>query len=83
MNNPTVQRRKVHFHDYWTHIDHSHPLKPLYPKHEFLLQSELKMVNFCALTVVKIHDTDREVLMGGNASYRSSNHEKELCFAGL
>ena len=45
-NNPTVQQRKAHYHDYWTHIDHFHPLKPLYPKHEFLLESELKMLNF-------------------------------------
>ena len=81
MNDPTVQRRKVHYHDYWTHIDQFHPLKPLYPKHEFLLQSELKMVNFWALTVVKIRASDREVLMGGNNQYGSSNHGNELFVA--
>ena len=39
------------------------------------------MVNFLALTIVKIRALDREVLMGGNDQYGSSNHEYELFVA--
>ena len=43
---------------HWTRMKHPHHIKPLNKCHKFLLQSELKMVKFLALTVVKICATN-------------------------
>ena len=39
------------------------------------------MVNFWALTVVKVCASDRKVLIGGNDQFGSGNHENELFIA--